>query len=381
MTVENSGASDSTEASRARQRGGGPRWAGLALLIWGSTSVGVVVVSYFLVQVVLQVGSLTVEQALLLVGVIAVVGVVGALIATYILVRRDAPEERVRVRTQIWQYVILGFLPMLVLAMGFFLYQFVASGNQQNEAAGVAILLIAGVIALLLALAVVAVFFHGLALNDKGEPLGLPTGSIRSVIALALILIFAIMSVYLFSQLDTTVTPAQADIAKQLITTVSTLVVAISAFYFGSNAVQQATNTVAGTKPAGSIRVVGPSDPSITPQAGGSWVPAVLEFQVVTQPVQAQVLGTVGGDDASSLSNVAGVWTYRPTSPSGDVVLRFALAEQPTIFEEIAIAINADQGDRDAAAQRSGGGTTSSRSQARGSSGKASREVAPPFNQ
>lgn len=62
------------------------------------------------------------------------------------------------------------------------------------------LLLSAGVVLLLMALSAVTVVFHHQQLTDPKEALGLPQGSVRAVIALTLILIFAISSIYLYSR-------------------------------------------------------------------------------------------------------------------------------------------------------------------------------------
>lgn len=131
-------------------------------------------------------------------------------------------------------------------------------------------ILVAGVVALVLVLAVLVGLFKRMGLTDSRFALGLPNGSISAIIALMLILVFAMLSVLVqvnvgyevrrvtvtLSQADqipgaeilsrncgsilcdidrrVEKSPAAIDIGKQLVTTVSTLVVAISAFYFGS---------------------------------------------------------------------------------------------------------------------------------------------------
>ena len=107
-------------------------------------------------------------------------------------------------------------------------------------------------------------------LSNPNEALGLPTGSVRAIIALALILIFSILSVFMFQlltepQTTTTITTQSfsnvtegnltitnstqiikgtsadvIDFSKQMLTTISTLVVAIAAFYFGTRSVARA---------------------------------------------------------------------------------------------------------------------------------------------
>jgi hypothetical protein len=107
------------------------------------------------------------------------------------------------------------------------------------------LLLIAGIVIFLGALAALVVVFVRSGLSNRNYALGLPDGSIRAIIALSLILLFAILAVFLYigqGGFGTTIQPtaAQTDIAKQLVTTLSTLVVAIASFYFGSTTVREA---------------------------------------------------------------------------------------------------------------------------------------------
>jgi hypothetical protein len=140
------------------------------------------------------------------------------------------------------------------------------------------ILLIFGVVALLDVLALISVIFSMLDLDDRDEPLGLPRGTIRAVIALSLILIFIITALFVVARLQagggTVVIPGltatqmvpfssriisatvisgtnvanplynvqlqndlnapTVDLAKQLMTLVGTLMVTVVGFYFGS---------------------------------------------------------------------------------------------------------------------------------------------------
>jgi len=100
------------------------------------------------------------------------------------------------------------------------------------------VLAISGVVILLAMLALVSVFFAIFELDDKTQALALPEGSIRAVIALSLIVLFAILTVYLYGSLigvGNAATPA-TDFAKQLLVLVGTLVTAVASFYFGSKA-------------------------------------------------------------------------------------------------------------------------------------------------
>lgn len=140
------------------------------------------------------------------------------------------------------------------------------------------LVIISGVMMLLVTLALTAFVFSGVDLTDKTQALGLPEGSVRSVIALSLVLLFAILSVYLYSSMSSrgkifeakgltkeasaqlkdnllpgqfvfeqptdgstftvhyreAANPASDDFAKQLLVMIGTLVTAVSSFYFGS---------------------------------------------------------------------------------------------------------------------------------------------------
>jgi hypothetical protein len=141
------------------------------------------------------------------------------------------------------------------------------------------ILLVAGLIALVAALSILVGTFWILGLTKPGAAFGLPEGTLQAVIAMMIIMIFAITSLYLNAAVQTTtvasvgITQAQLaaippdqiqsikarkdtsgnqvfdvqrtvsngvgdDFAKQLLTTLSTLVVAIAGFYFGAKSVE-----------------------------------------------------------------------------------------------------------------------------------------------
>lgn len=63
-------------------------------------------------------------------------------------------------------------------------------------------MVIAGLVALLIVITIVATIFSLLGLADKDQAMALPEGSIRAVIALALLLLFAILTVFLYGSLQ-----------------------------------------------------------------------------------------------------------------------------------------------------------------------------------
>jgi hypothetical protein len=89
----------------------------------------------------------------------------------------------------------LGALaPLTVLVVMFWLL----TKLSKDESGSLALLAIGGVVVLILLLTAVAMVFSVLQLTNNTQAMGLPEGSIRSVIALSLIVLFAILSVFLY---------------------------------------------------------------------------------------------------------------------------------------------------------------------------------------
>jgi hypothetical protein len=130
---------------------------------------------------------------------------------------------------------------------------------------GFPLILIFGVIDFLVFLTLTSHILNYLGLSCKEEALGLPAGSVRALIALSLIVIFAIMAIFMQMQLSAAPLkdingnylmdangqviynqPSQdkKDFALQTLTTISTLVVAVAGFYFGTRAVEAAKGEI-----------------------------------------------------------------------------------------------------------------------------------------
>lgn len=192
--------------------------------------------------------------------------------------------------------LLISFAFLLVLAAPIVFLLGVRVANEQGgfnyppPEISLPVLLGVNLITLVVALTFTVYIFKSLNLASPDHTLGLPEGSIRAVIALSLILIFMISSVFLYTQvsgrqptglidvsqadydniskeliysskrvpgnlpnetryivrLQMTGSEESVDIAKQIITTVSTLVVAVAGFYFGSNAVAAASKAATG---------------------------------------------------------------------------------------------------------------------------------------
>jgi membrane protease YdiL (CAAX protease family) len=145
--------------------------------------------------------------------------------------------------------------------------------------------IVVGIAALIVLLAFLAKRFKELGVENKNEALGLPAGSIRALIALFLLLVFVVFSIYLFRQVSSppddwvyrgqlnaeeraalgnaiysaipisgtntlsdvwiridSDNQAAQQLAQQIITATLTLVTAVSSFYFASRTAAEENN-------------------------------------------------------------------------------------------------------------------------------------------
>lgn len=211
-----------------------------------------------------------------------------------------------------WTAIIFSVLAVIILWIiaksGYGLCA-IPSGYEDTAEIALPVLVLAGAIGLLASLAFLAGAFAALGLSDRSHALSLPQGSVRAVIALLLITLFAITAIFLYRQLrlplvEVTVTkytgisetqlaqipPDQIiaiqvrkegeagaeekvfDVdrrlpvvesgeesqrfAQQILTAVSTLVIAVAGFYFGTRSV-----TVAGGAAVPLLPVIRKIDP------------------------------------------------------------------------------------------------------------------------
>ena len=185
---------------------------------------------------------------------------------------------------------ILGLLGVVIVGLAIAIPVAFDKRLASTPARDLAIVLLVGIVFLLLTLGLIVVLFSSLGLADSRYALALPEGSVRAVIALLLILLFFIASIFLVFETrtytETTLSGVTADelvvirekdrvigqsvdpgsdpptytvrirydtgfnsdLAKQLLTTIGTLVVAVAAFYFGANSVAAATAAAQGTQ-------------------------------------------------------------------------------------------------------------------------------------
>jgi hypothetical protein len=161
-----------------------------------------------------------------------------------------------------------------------------------NQTVGLPLIMIVGLTVLLIVIGLLTFTFSVVGLSNGGEALGLPDGSVRAIIALMLLVLFAIMAIFLYNSIQSRqiqtlnhVTQTELDnlhsssvvihqeveapdtkpptytvtfvgvsgpgddIAKQLIVMLGTLVTAVASFYFGSASVASANAAVRGQIP------------------------------------------------------------------------------------------------------------------------------------
>jgi hypothetical protein len=91
--------------------------------------------------------------------------------------------------------LVLVVLPSVGLFLG-------VDWIDQHPAVGLPLMAIFGILILFGAMALTSTLFRRLGLSDRSEPLALPPGSVRAAIALALVVLFAIISIMLFQVLS-----------------------------------------------------------------------------------------------------------------------------------------------------------------------------------
>jgi hypothetical protein len=220
---------------------------------------------------------------------LAVVPIAVALVLALDRVVADKPSR---------PHAIWSFALLVVLALGFTVgsvatvviaAQKLKLGDVFRPEIALPILLVASLIALVVALATLVAAFHLFDLKDKSKPFGVPEGTLQVVIALTLILIFAITSLYLRGAFDggavtipgltqTQVDQIQGedilekivnekdptrfdvvrrvaadedakDFSTQLLTILGTLVGAVAGFYFGAKSVETGVKAGGDTQP------------------------------------------------------------------------------------------------------------------------------------
>jgi hypothetical protein len=287
---------------------------------------------------------------------------------------------------------LAAFIAVFVLAITVGLLWGLAKSKGSGPESALSLVFVAAAVVLILVVCTLSIVFKRLRLEDSGEAMGLPKGSVRAVIALMLILLFFIAAIFLFSSTrrdltgttrqfvnlsatqyaaldpneilssstkgsgadltyDVTLLPALSntnssdDIAKQLITTVGTLVTAVAAFYFGANSVTTAmgarqqptqgsaapvvdgtpaggpaageTAAVEETPAAGETAAVGET-PATGETAAVGETPATGETAAVGETPAAGETAAVGETEMTAADGSAGTADGSPIQDSGE---------------------------------------------------------------
>ena len=146
---------------------------------------------------------------------------------------------KVNKKRTFWGPLVAALLVLLLIIVGLVFVTYVFPIKQPELITGLVIVLGLGV--LLVLLFILAAGLSSLDSIEKSQAMGLPEGSIRAIITLFLIVVWVVMSIYLFSVVGGQSSNSDAvKLAQQLFTTLSTLVVAVASFYFGSRSVASA---------------------------------------------------------------------------------------------------------------------------------------------
>ena len=252
------------------------------------------------------------------------------------------------------RYIYLTFLisvlAPIMIAVG------ISVGEYRLPEVTLPLLAISGVVALLGALATVSVALQTLGLADKTEALALPKGSVRALIALSLVIIYAITCTYLFRELQgdlvkQTTTLANGtkietyqrvfvdkevfNFASQILTTIGTLVVAVSSFYLGSRSVDVARRAVETP----SIQVLNPPSPFDMIKEKDK---KLSDIRIGVKPEGEAIKWEVKGDDKNTLVQVKfNEFVYTQSDAVKNTVsLIFTLVNYPDVSDELKINVN-----------------------------------------
>jgi hypothetical protein len=122
-----------------------------------------------------------------------------------------------------------------------------------SAAAGLAALVIVGLGLVVVLLAAISGAYES-STASRQDAFGLPDGSIRALIALAVLLAFTALVVYILTSVLSDGAERDAA-AQQVIGILGTLVAAIAAFYFGTNSVKTGAAAIASlTGPPGELK-------------------------------------------------------------------------------------------------------------------------------
>jgi hypothetical protein len=112
-------------------------------------------------------------------------------------------------------------------------------------AIGLAAVLVIGLAFLMLVFATIVPMFPSGAGGSSGDAFGLPSGSVRAILAIGSFVLFVIIVVYLFTSVIPHGSPESKTAATTIIGAVVTLISTVAAFYFGANSVKSGAEALA----------------------------------------------------------------------------------------------------------------------------------------
>jgi hypothetical protein len=236
-----------------------------------------------------------------------------------------------------WAAGILAGMFLFVIVLGFWFFF-----KYYSQAIILSLFVVYGVGALLACLAIVAIVLSALNLSDPKGALGLPDGSVRAIIALSLIIIFIITATYLYSNIakptfandavnNTVIYTEQVKFAQQILTTVSTLVVAVAGFYFGTRSAQEARG-VSG-QPSASLRILKP-DSRVVELDKTADTELAIELEARGAAISWET-PPEGDTDGSVVQEKPGKFTYKRGKEADQIVtLRFCLVDHSEVKPE-----------------------------------------------
>jgi len=282
--------------------------------------------------------------------------------------------------SNLWRGVIVTAVVVWGAIVALWALSQIVSGTSRPETLLPLIVLIGTLVTLLTILAIVSVAAL-FGLTNPGHAFGLPPGTIQAVIAVTLIILFPVMTLFLYSNIadpaphvETGLTPEEADalprdllisetemedgtftvvlrgrttessdqIARELVTILGTLVTAVVAFYFGARAVESGSaatlSAAAAASGAGQVwlRIVNPTgDQKLVASPGTK----LSDIRVVSAP-GSSLDWSVEGDQADTLRMVRPeTFEYvRGPSAADTVVLRFEIAGRPDTRQTVSIS-------------------------------------------
>jgi hypothetical protein len=232
------------------------------------------------------------------------------------------------------------------------------------------ILLVSGFVTVTLLLYIGAVLLQTVGVGNRRAAFGMPEGSIRALIAMSLILIFAIIGIAVFQAATPSMTfqsvnvsqteidsldpdeilriervspapggeerfnvttrvslpPAAQDFGLQLLTTVSTLVVAVAGFYFGSQSVAQASKAARSGQSASSLELLTPAPYTSLTEAGDPPTWQSVPITLAVSPGFVDLAPAIHGDPEGTIERTGvGAYRYTPKSPGRVVAITFTM--------------------------------------------------------